>query len=92
MAVLLFDPGKKRIKSEANFASLMPIRGYQTNHRSINHLALSRPIARHLPISKKMGTIHKSQPQFVAGLVVIEVLSVAVIGNGVMFSGILAVM
>ena len=41
IAVLLFDSGKKRINSEANFASLMPIGDYRTNHRSINHLAPS---------------------------------------------------
>jgi hypothetical protein len=66
IAVLLFDSGKKRINSAANFASLMPIGGWQTNHRGINHLAPNRAVLRHHSLSKKMGTIHKSQPQFAA--------------------------
>jgi hypothetical protein len=39
MAVLLFDSGKKRIKSSSNFATLMPIGKNRTNHRTVNHLA-----------------------------------------------------
>jgi hypothetical protein len=63
IADFLIDSGRKRINSTANFASLMPMGCCYTNLRTIKHLAASQPVEQVHLVSKKMGTIHKSQPQ-----------------------------